>query len=90
MFFASSSFADNSINSKEIKFEERGFEIINFELINKNVGDIGWVATCYVLVRNTETGETRKVYGIGYGATQSEALSNCGANARESAEILYG
>ncbi len=51
---------------------------------------VGWNATCYVTIRNSETGETRRVYGSGSGGTQAEALANCGSNATATARMLVG
>ncbi|NCT10583.1 MAG: hypothetical protein GW772_10980 [Flavobacteriia bacterium] len=80
MFFTLSSFANNSISLKERKIQKIGFQIDNLE--NQiSVINFDWVARCYVTIRNSETGETRRVYGIGSGSTQSEAASNCGKNA---------
>ena len=88
MFFVLTSFANNSVSKKEIKFKTNCLEVINNKLNKENFDALGWLATCYVTIVNSETGATRKVNSIGYGGTQSEALANCGANATALAKAL--
>lgn len=73
MFFVLSSFAIDSVDKN--KSNQNEFEITNYELISKNSNVDIVTVYCYVTIRNTETGETRKVYGIG------STLSSCGRKA---------
>lgn len=73
MFFAFSSFANNS--SEKVKGNENVLKITKHEFVSKKSDDGIVTVYCYVTIRNSETGETRKVYGVG------DTLDQCGRNA---------
>lgn len=77
MFLTLSSFAVDSVDENKNKKNE--FEISNFEF---NTEADAATVYCYVTIRNTVTGETRKVYGIG------NDLQQCGRNAYALASIV--
>ena len=83
MFFALSSFANNSSSSKETKIKTISYEFENsknqntLNSANQYLGSIG----CYATIVNSETGETRRIYALGFGSTKSEAIANCKSTA---------
>ncbi|WP_336127585.1 hypothetical protein [Mesoflavibacter sp. CH_XMU1422-2] len=88
MFFALTSFANNSLKNEDIKSETNNLELKNLITPNKEKTNVDqqYIALCYVTIVNAETGETKKVYGIGSGSSPSAALSNCGSNAYSNAQ----
>lgn len=92
MFFALASLANNSIRNEDIKSKTSSLELTNQKLLNivmTNV-DQRYIALCYVTITNHETGETRKIYGMGTGSSPSAAMSNCGSNAYGNAQSTIG
>ena len=90
MFFALSSFANNSLRNEDIKSKTSSLELTNQKLPNivmTNV-DQQYIALCYATITNGETGETRKVYGMGSGSSPSAAMSSCGSNAYSNAQSM--
>lgn len=82
-------FATNTVqNKKNVIAKEMNYKMSSNLLKTASVND-GWYATCYVTVTNLETGEVRRIYGFGFGATKADALANCGKNARNLAHAQY-
>ncbi len=79
MFFTLSSFANSLSNLEETKIETNNYEFENSKIQNtlnkasQYLGSIG----CSVTIVNRETGETRKIYALGFGSTETEAKANC-------------
>jgi transcription elongation GreA/GreB family factor len=71
MFFAFTSFANNS----EEKVKESKFIITNNKFIKKSEKSNVVTVYCYATIRNSETGETRKIYAVG------DTLEACSRNA---------
>ncbi|AUC86185.1 hypothetical protein CW731_13250 [Polaribacter sp. ALD11] len=78
MFFALSSFAIDSVNKN--KNEQSEFELTKNEFELTNTADFV-IVVCSVTIRNTETGETRKVYAYGY--DRNSCASNAYGNAHK-------
>ncbi|MEM5565763.1 hypothetical protein WNY78_11640 [Psychroserpens sp. AS72] len=76
-----SAFSSNSISNK-LDFNFTKIDNKTFTTIEDN----GWGVTCYITIVNQVTGEERKVFSSGTGATPGLALLDCEKNAREKAK----
>ena len=88
MLFVFAGYANNYEKLEKIDSKTKTSLISQNESSETNPFDDGYFATCSVTIRNTITGQTRQVNGIGHGATRSDAINNCAQNARAAANAL--
>ncbi len=89
MFFTFSGFANLGNISNEIEFQAFDVAIEQNQMsFERNSLNNSYTATCFVTIRNSQTGETREIRSTGTGSTPSAAMSSCASNARATAYMV--